>query len=721
MKDLRELDEMPDAERDVWRNERLQVLGTKLFRLAQEQVQRRQTVEQRWFEDLRQYNGQYDPDTEARLKSTTESRIFANVTRSKTNQAEARLFDMLFPTDDRNWGIKPTPVPELQDYADEEKPAIDAETGAQVVDQGQPMTVGDVAKKLMDEAKKRAEAMTEEIDDQHTEARYQSKARDAIHDACVYGTGILKGPVVVGRERRAWQPVTDPMSGESVHVLQIVKDKRPGVEHVSVWDFFPDMSATCVDDAEFFFERAYLTKRDVRALVDSPHYLKDQIALLLKDDARSTQVASDHLNKLREISGLEGPNSDNRYEIWKYSGPIDKEDVLACGCELDDTQLDDPLVEVYGTVEFSGSHVIKAYLSPLDTNDMLYSVFCFEKDDSSIFGFGVPRMVNNPQRVINAAWRMILDNGGLCVGPQIVYNKSLVRPADGKWELKGRKLWELVDKTRSVNEVFGMYEINSHQGELAAIFTLAKQLADEEPSLPMLAQGEQGTQTTRTAQGMTLLMNSANVVLRRAVKNFDDDVTTPMIRRFYDWNMQYSEKEEIKGDFEIDARGSSVLLAKEVQAQNLMVLATNFAAHPVFGPMTKGAELFRKIVQAHHMSADDVVKTDEEIEAFMQQMQEAAAAQQQQPQQQAGPAGADPGVLQAQHQAKMEQLNFERETKMLLAGVDREIQLIKLAEAGKITTAQLEAKLAERAMSVRADRESQEREIEVKTRWGTGL
>jgi hypothetical protein len=271
------------------------------------------------------------------------------------------------------------------------------------------------------------------------------------------------------------------------------------------------------------------------------------------------------------------------------------------------------------------------------------------------------------------------------------------------------------DKMRSVAEVFGMYEISSHQQELANIFTMARQLADEEPSLPMIAQGEQGTHTTKTAHGMSILMNSANVVLRRAVKNFDDDVTTPIIRRFYDWLMQYSDKEDIKGDYEIDARGSSVLLVKEMQAQNLMVLATNFAAHPVFGPMTKAPDLYRKVVQAHHIAAADVVMSDEDIAAIQQQMQEMQA-------QGATPQGPDPlAVEQARHEGKLRELQFERETKLQLAQVDREIQLIKLAEAGKLTLAQLEAKLAEKAMGVRADREAQEREIQVKTAWGTGL
>jgi len=383
--------------------------------------------------------------------------------------------------------------------------------------------------------------MQEEIDDQLTEALYSTKSRDMIHDACVYGAGVLKAPVVVGRERRSWVKEVDPMTGQALHVLDIVNEPRPGVEHVPIWDFFPDMSATKVEDAEFFFERSYKTKRDVRQLVNSPHYLTDQVRALVAEDARHTQVASDHLNKLREISGVDAQIDDNRYEIWKYSGPIDKEDLVACGCELTEEQLDDPLTELYGVVEFAGTRVIKAHLNPMDTNEMVYSVFSYEKDDTSIFGFGVPYMLRNPQRVINAAWRMILDNGGLAVGPQIVVNRNLVRPADGDWNIRGRKVWEMEDKMRSVAEVFGMYEISSHQQELANIFTMARQLADEEPSLPLIAQGEQGMHTTRTAHGMSILMNSANVVLRRAVKNFDDDVTTPIIRRFYDWNMQYGD------------------------------------------------------------------------------------------------------------------------------------------------------------------------------------
>jgi hypothetical protein len=82
--------------------------------------------------------------------------------------------------------------------------------------------------------------------------------------------------------------------------------------------------------------------------------------------------------------------------------------------------------------------------------------------------------------------------------------------------------------------------------------------------------------------------------------------------------MQNSDKEAIKGDFSVDARGSSALLVKETQNHALLSLLT-ISESPIYSPLTKHAELYRKAVQAQHINADDVIKTDEEIAADAQQ------------------------------------------------------------------------------------------------------
>jgi hypothetical protein len=42
-----------------------------------------------------------------------------NLTRNRTNGCEARLVDMLFPTDDDNWTVEASPVPEMSAQANQ--------------------------------------------------------------------------------------------------------------------------------------------------------------------------------------------------------------------------------------------------------------------------------------------------------------------------------------------------------------------------------------------------------------------------------------------------------------------------------------------------------------------------------------------------------------------------------------------------------------------------
>ena len=139
--------------------ERLHTFASRLSRLASEQVGKRSQVEQRWLDDLRQYHGEYAADEAAGLSRSKGSQVFVNITRNKTNAAEARLQDMLFPTDDRNFGIYPTPVPELDNLA-AEQPQTPEEHG--------PV---EIARRIQNQAEQSAKMMQDVIDDQLVESR----------------------------------------------------------------------------------------------------------------------------------------------------------------------------------------------------------------------------------------------------------------------------------------------------------------------------------------------------------------------------------------------------------------------------------------------------------------------------------------------------------------------------------------------------------------------
>jgi hypothetical protein len=91
--------------------------------------------------------------------------------------------------------------------------------------------------------------------------------------------------------------------------------------------------------------------------------------------------------------------------------------------------------------------------------------------------------------------------------------------------------------------------------------------------------------------------------------------------------MQHNPREDIKGDYKVDARGSSVLLAREIQAQNLFQIVTQLGPHPVFGQMLENRSLLRKLLQSMMLSSDELMLSNDEIDAIVAAAQSNAGNQ----------------------------------------------------------------------------------------------
>lgn len=592
------------ADKRVKDLERMQMLGSRLQELARDQVAKRKVIEDRWIADLQQYHGQYPADTLAAIKAAGGSEIFTNITRPKTDTFSARLADMLLPTDDINWGIEPTPIPEVAAAMKDQRP-LQTPDGKQVVtpDQNHPVTVQDMGRGIQDAVEEACKKMQEEMADQLQEAGYNGVQRDIIDDMARYGTGVLKGPTIVGKTRRMWMPVGDQ------HRLEVREDKRPAAMRVSPWDFFPDMSAIKLTDCEFILERHYFTRKQLRDLKKLPGFNEDALREVLAKGGPKFQTST-HMNRMRAIAGIESI-TDERFEVWEYHGPINKDDLAAAGVKVSE----DDLVEMEGVIWFCEGTVLKAVLNPLDTEERPYSVCYCAKDDTSIFGFGYPYLLRAAQAVACASWRMVLDNAGLSTGPQVVIDRRAIVPMDGDYKMKPRKTYDFIGEGE-IKQAFAVFNIDSHTEELIKIFEMSRQMGDDETNLPLIAQGSQSPTITKTAQGMSILMNAANVILRRAVKSYDDDITLTFLPRLYDWNMQFNPKREIKGDFGVIARGSSVLMEKEQQTQALLQSLGLFN-NPRLAVWIEDEKYVTALMK--NLRIDSVMRSSEDVKKILEQ------------------------------------------------------------------------------------------------------
>lgn len=676
------VDPLTEQEMTAISPDRLEMLGASLATRRDQWVDARKAsgVEKHWLEDLDQYNGvdEATKNTSSMMDSveagfpiinkTTKpqrSTVFVNITGPKTRTAEARLANMLCPTDDRNWGIKPTPNPELTRQALAEarqamqmaaQPQGAAQApqaapqpmpaqqqgslGAPVMQPGQgmpfahdpqaqpPMQVSpDVQQKqsaasIQEEAAQRAKAMENAIDEKLIACDYNGQQRAVLHDVAVLGTGIMKGPIVVNRMYKAWTPQKDAMGGPDVYVLEIKQDVEPASERVDPWNVFPDPQ--CEEDPHNgigIYEKKNYTAKQLRELSKQPGYIKANIAKVLEEGPQTDVSVTQRDTNIKTRSGQVYKEKDKHFEVWEYWGEFSPEDLRSAGVDVPDSATE----MISGCVVLVNEQVIKGFLNPIETGDMPYDFMVWEKVDGQCWGAGVPRLCRTAQKVLNAGWRQVMDNAGLSVGPQFVIDTTAVAPADGRWEVTSRKIWQKVDPTAKMADIFATFEIESHIDELQKIIIMAKEFLDEETSIPQIMQGEKGT-APDTVGGMTILENSSNVVIGRTVKQFDDMITRPHIRRYYDWMMAYSDDPLIKGEFQVDARGSSTLLVRDM-AQQTMLGLMQYQGSGIISPMVNWEEVFKELLKIGHVNPADIMKSDAEIDALKNQPPQATPDQ----------------------------------------------------------------------------------------------
>ena len=659
-------------------SESVEAYAQDLHSLANEMARRREAIEERWLNDTLQYFGLYDDDVAKKLEANKgASKLFVNQTRPKTRVLIARLIDILFPTDESNWDINPTPVPRVEKALAGDKAAPEYELAA-----GEEKSARDVREK----AKKAAAGMKRQMSDQMEECGYVAIGEKVISQACKLGMGVSKGPFVDLRAKDAW---THGENGKWSRAS--VDDDRPAFEWVNAWEFFWDMDAERPEDMEFCFELHRFSRTDLRKYAERGFFNKEVVSEIMSMEL-SAPVGDTYFTQYKRFLKLLDQTFEDgherRFDVFEYHGPIpyktfeelsekyDRKDLIG---PLGDS--DDPFRTVMGTVWFTHERILRfgAYEDQGDTQPP-YSCFMIDKSDGTMCGYGVPDLLRDPQAAINAAWRMMMQNAGLAGVPMYIIDETMVEPAGESGEaltVGPGKVWLRTGHGGpQANDAIEVVKIEGMSESLIAIVEFAKKFCEDETNIPLAAQGDQGTGPRQTAHGMQLLSTAANIIFRNAARNFDHDFTIPNLKRLYYWNMRNSKDDSIKGDMKVAARGHSVLLVREIRAQNLMLILNMIGSNPDIAAVYRIAPIARELARSLQLAPVEIVLTDEEIK------EQEELAQQNPP--------VDPELERAK---AVEEIRSATQTQ--IAQKRFEADILKLATQENLSAAQIEAKLNE--------------------------
>ena len=256
----------------------------------------RDIVEKRWIRAYENYRGLYAKNV--KFRESEKSRIFVKITKTKVLAAFGQLVDVIFGTGKFPIGISETKIPEGEtDFAhlDTSNPTPNIETtqgeipddignridnpydvgyegDGKVLKPGATFYNGVFEDSLEDQAKeagiladgvsynpqelelspaqRAARRMEKLIHDQIDESKGSSEIRNALLESALLGTGIVKGPFNFNKKLHKWS--LNEEGNREYNPLQV---RVPRIEFVSCWDFYPDPSATTMEECEYIIHR----------------------------------------------------------------------------------------------------------------------------------------------------------------------------------------------------------------------------------------------------------------------------------------------------------------------------------------------------------------------------------------------------------------------------------------------------------------------------------
>ena len=587
----------------------------------------RRTDEDRWLKAYRNYRGLYGPDV--KFTDTEKSRVFVKVTKTKTLAAYGQITDVLFANNKFPLSIDPSVLPEgVADavHFDPKNAGAGAAPAAPAIPFGEEGAasigndfdldkleemLGALKEDLKDvpglkngpgatpssvtfhPAMVAAKKMEKKIHDQLEESGASKHLRASAFEMALFGTGVMKGPFAVNKEYPNWTE-----DGTYKPTIKTV----PEASHVSIWNFYWDPDANNTEDCQYVIERHKMSRTQLRALKRRPHFRKNVIDQLI--DQGETYIKKYWEDDLRDYAPNYGVE---RFEVLEYWGNVDVELLEENDIEIPEEFKEGD--ELQANIWYCNGKIIRLVLNPFKPSKIPYYAVPYELNPYSLAGVGVGENMDDTQTLMNGFMRMAVDNAVLSGNLVFEVDETNLVPGQDMSVYPGKVFRRQGGAPGQA--LFGTKFPNVSQ-ENMQLFDKARQLADESTGMPSFAHGQTGVSGVgRTASGISMLMNAAGGSIKTVIKNVDDYLLSPLGKAFFNFNMQFDFDPEIKGDLEVNARGTESLMATEVRSQRLMQFL-QIVSNPALMPFAKMPYIIREIAKSMDLDQDKVTNNMEE-------------------------------------------------------------------------------------------------------------
>ena len=622
---------------DVINKEKLEQLGVRMWGRFNAYANERTQLELQWLRNLRQYKAIYDPDVNI---PAGMSRVYPKDTHTKIVGWTAKMMEMMFPAQEKNWSLTPTPFPnisetdlsniistlEAQQQTITAQPPAEGEAPAEY----QPPTSAMIEKAIQEFAQQRSERMAQECDDQLADAStdYPELCKRTIRRGGIYGFGVVEGPQIKFQMERVFEP---DASGKFVAISR--DTPRPYYTVLKAWDVYPDLSAQRWDEQEGLFTRRAMSRHTLRELAKDKYFFGDVITDYLKEHTTGNYKARSfeaELNAIKVTDQTTATTDVRRFEVIRWFGFIAATDLKEIGVDVPATAEGK---DILSDVWMLGETIIKADMAPFGdkVSDMFHAFIPEEDEDGPLTGTAKVEVLRDSQLKICAIDRAIMDNMADSASSIKEVNDDLIDSSKRVGKIcGGMTIHRQGDGNEANYPAIRVYEIPNHTQPLLALRDNFVRVFDTESHLQSWTMGDAQPlgEAFRTSNNMSMMKSGGDMVTKDDVRSFDRFVKS-LIGSLVRWNMELNPKTDIKGDFQVQPKGNLSLVAKEVRGAALDQLVGTLTPRDLARVNTD--KLLKDRFTSRDLPADYILPKDEGDAAVAQyDQQQSAAAQVQQ-------------------------------------------------------------------------------------------
>lgn len=674
-----------------------------------------------------QANGEYTPEEKAAL-GEDEPEVFMNLTATKSRAARSWIKDLTQPPDGWPFSFSSTPVEDLPvelmqqieaAFAEDEKrisaeidraaqqgPAqpAPAPTGAPqpVAPQAPVVSASSASKKLREISKLRREIdealrnevalhsgaevkkLERKVQDSLAQGGWNQAFSDFIFDFTIFPTAFMKGPNVTTGKRLVWQ-AGRPM----VKRVVLFETTR-----ISPFDCYPDPSAVTPQEGKFC-EHIRLSKKqlsDLAGLDESLGYLPKEIQGILINHPNGVQLSYVDTGLEERRAQLEKrshrtESTANLYHGIHYWGTASVRDLKEFGYpSLDLVDEQGRFLEQWVEVEIEailvGDTVIKCLVNKDPLGRRPYYCASFHPRPGSIWGLSLPFLMRDIQKMCNAAARSLVVNMAFSAGPQCGIIVDRLADSEDAADQTPRKVWQFTsDPQGNTGKPVEWFNVPSNMNDLLAIFNAFEGKADDVTGVPRYAYGNDNVGGAgQTAQGLSMLLESASKGIKSAIKNISEGVITKRVEyQFYMELLKAFEDEDpinFSGDINVIVHAVEAINIRAAELESQQNLLKLMLEAPVIADMLgyDGMGTILRSVFKTSNFPENAIPTALDLRDRQQKKeseQKAMAEQQNQQQQQRNSASVEATRVQAEATDKASQRSAEIKKQELIQRADQ--------------------------------------------------